>query len=380
MLRYLTAGESHGKALLAILDGIPRGLYLDIDAINHELKIRQTTYGRGARSRIESDEIEFLSGVRGGFTTGNPISFIIKNKDFWESSLDSIVGDFESKKVHRPRPGHADYAGAIKYGTNDARDVLERASARDTATRCAIGVICSEMLKKVGINLYASVLQIGKIWTNLDISRMKTKPHIADMYGVYDIAMADKFKAEIDYVKSIKDTVGGTIAVVATGMPVGIGSYTNFDQKLDAKIAHNLASLQTVKSVEFGAGVSSSSMYGSEFQDQIYYDENGEIQHSSNNAGGITGGMTNGQDIIVKCTLKPIPTVLKGLNTIDLSTHTNEQNIYERSDICHVPAACIVAKNILAYTLAEAVLSHTGAVTMEQLIERMQNAKCKMQN
>ena len=371
MLRYLTAGESHGKALVAIVDGLPRGLQIDVQAINEELKIRQTTYGRGGRSKLESDEIEFLSGLRGGTTTGNPLSFLIHNKDYWHSALNCTSGDANLKAAYRPRPGHADYAGAIKYGTIDARDVIERASARDTATRCAIGNICAQLLNHVGVQLYGVVLQIGDVKWDMNLDLVKQSLDNWDIYGVYDSEFANRIKLEIDSTKRQKDSVGGKIALIASGMPVGSGNFTSWDAKLDAKIASSLASLQTVKSVEFGLGTLVAGLKGSKMQDCLQYDDFGNILHTSNNAGGITGGMTNGNDILVQCSLKPIPTILKGLDTVDLKTETNELNLYERSDICHVPAAAIVAKNILAFTLAQELISQTGAVTLKQLLDRV---------
>ncbi|MDR1138455.1 MAG: chorismate synthase [Clostridiales bacterium] len=370
MLRYLTAGESHGKALVGILDGLPRGLTLNIDIINHELYLRQTSYGRGNRKIVENDTIEILAGVRGMVTTGNPVAFVINNVDHWQSILDPIDGDNTARSINRPRPGHADMPGMHKYGINDARDVSERASARDTATRCAIGSICNQLLQSIGINLYAAILEIGKVKVDVDIHQLKKYNH-TDIYGIFDKDTSTQIKREIDNVRLSRDTVGGKIALVANGVPIGLGSYTQHDLKLDCIIAASLISLQTVKSVEFGIGNRVVDVYGSQMQDAMYYDEFGNIRHKSNNAGGITGGMSNGNDIVVQCSLKPIPTVLKGIPTVDLSTKTNEISMYERSDICHVPAALIVAKNILAFVLTRELLNHTGAVTMQQLADRL---------
>ncbi|MCL1945098.1 MAG: chorismate synthase [Firmicutes bacterium] len=366
----MSAGESHGEALVAIIDGFPRGLRVNIDDINRELYIRQTTYGRGERSKIEQDKVHFVSGLRGGVTTGNPISFLIPNKDYWKDSLDCCDGDIRLKSVYRPRPGHADFAGVQKYGISDARDILERASARDTATRCVVGSICCQLLAQVGILLYGIILQIGNAKIDIDFGNLDTSKS-TDIYGINDSNFATRVVQEIDSAKKNKDTVGGKIAIIAKGMPIGVGSYTSYDTKLTYHISAALASLQTVKSVEFGDISNLIGSRGSNFQDCIYYDDFGDIRHASNNAGGITGGVSNGQDIIVRCGLKPIPTILKGMQTIDFATMTNEKNIYQRSDICHVPAACLVAKNILAFVLAQQLISHTGAVTVEQFSERL---------
>ncbi|MDR3021961.1 MAG: chorismate synthase [Clostridiales bacterium] len=366
-LRYLTAGESHGKALVAIIDGFPSGLKIDIEKLNTELQARQTTFGRGKRSEIECDTIQFLSGLRGTVTTGNPISFLIFNQDAW-AELDCIKGDNNAKPIHRPRPGHADYAGCVKFDTIDARNISERASARETATRCAVGIICNQLLDRLGIKVYGAVKQIGKVSTTIDIKNIEQlSKKSTKILGCYSYVDSRLMVNQIDLAMQNNDSIGGKIVLIAKGMPAGIGSYTQYDKKLSVAICAQLTSLQTVKSVEFGMGDAVSYNFGSQVHDEILYDKSGEIVHKTNHAGGITGGMTNGNDIVVSCALKPIPTILKGMNTVNFATKTNQKNTYERSDICHVPAACVVAKNLLAFTLLQALIDHTGADTVEQI-------------
>ena len=379
MLRFLTAGESHGKGLVAIIDNFPAGVKIDEDFINVKLRLRQSGYGRGARQKIETDKIEFLSGVRGGLTTGSPISFFIKNKDYenWRDRMDAYKPVSEESKIHTPRPGHADFAGSIKFGLDDIRNVLERSSARETASRVAVGAICQILLKNFGIEFASAALSIGtETGTDFSIFSIDLFDEIimrnienSELRMPYP-ELEEKTKELIDKMKAEGDTVGGLITAQAKGVPVGLGSFTQWDEKLDAHIAMSIMSIQAIKSVEIGAGVKSAYLKGSECHDSIYYkkEESDGFYRKTDNAGGIEGGMSNGEMISVICAMKPIPTLMKPyLDTVDLKTGESKKAFLERSDVCAVPAASIVVESALAFSICCFFLKKFGGDGLNEI-------------
>ena len=414
MLRFLTAGESHGKGLVTIIDNFPAGVKIDEDFINEKLKLRQSGYGRGARQKIETDKIEFLSGVRGGFTTGSPISFFIKNKDYenWRDRMDPYKSVPEESKIHTPRPGHADFAGSIKFGLDDIRNVLERSSARETASRVAVGAICQIFLKNFGIEFASAVLSIGGV--GVEAAEILADTHAAKKKGselnsdpffsetaetdrfsidIFDpsirrnienselrmlyLEYEEKAKMFIDKMKAEGDTVGGLITAQVKGVPVGLGSFTQWDEKLDAHIAMSVMSIQAIKSVEIGAGVKSAYLKGSECHDSIYCSGSGGFYRKTDNAGGIEGGMSNGEIISVTCAMKPIPTLMKPyLDTVDLNTCEAKKAFLERSDVCAVPAASIVVESALAFSICYFFLKKFGGDGFAE-IKRNYDGYCK---
>ncbi|AUM96789.1 TPA: chorismate synthase [Clostridium botulinum] len=357
MLRFLDAGESHGRALTAIIEGIPSNIHIDIDFINEELKRRQTGYGRGKRMTIEKDKVEIWSGVRANKTTGNPITLIIYNKDYnnWKELMDKEAEDKD--KIFVPRPGHGDLVGHIKYNTGDIRNVIERTSARETAIRTAVGAMCKYILKLLGIDIRSKIQSIGEIFDeNVDIYDNDVYREIEDsLLRCYNKKAEKNMMDEIDNCKKEGDTIGGSIYISVKGMPVGIGSYTQWDRKLDALLSYSIMSVQGIKAVEFGEGLDLNKR-GSTFNDEIYYDEN-NIKRKSNNAGGIEAGVSNGEDIIIKVYMKPIPSIKKTIKTINLKEKINVENRYERSDVCGVVPASIVLENVCAFEILKEILS-----------------------
>ncbi len=375
MLRFLTAGESHGKGLVTIIDNFPSGVKIDSSFINEKLRARQSGYGRGARQKIESDQVEFLSGVRGGYTTGSPISIFIKNRDFenWKERMDAFKPLSEDAKIHIPRPGHADFAGSLKYGQDDIRNILERSSARETASRVAAGALFQLLLKNFGIEFSSAVLSIGGIGDEkipeLDLFDGKILKNISRSELRMPFPEAEnEIKKNIDRIKKAGDTAGGIFIVQAKKVPPGLGSFTQWDEKLDGHIAMSLMSIQAIKSVEIGMGVKSASMKGSEFQDSIYSCGNKGFCRKSDNAGGIEGGVSNGENIIVKCAMKPIPTLMKPyLDTVDLKTGKPEKAFLERSDVCAVPAASVVGEAALAFSICLFFLKKFGGDSLKEI-------------
>ena len=343
--RFLTSGESHGKCLTAIIEGLPANLEIDINFINSELKRRQIGYGRGGRMKIESDTVEIMSGVRFGKTFGAPVTLVIKNKDFenWKKIMSDNPDDLNFDKLFSTyRPGHADYAGSVKYNQKDLRNILERSSARKTAIEVAIGAVAKLLLKQFGISCSSDVLQIGNAKTEKD------------------------FRAEIDKAKAEGDTLGGKIKVLYKNVPVGLGSYVHWDRALDGRIAQAVMSIPAVKSVAIG-NHHAYKMKGSEFHDEIFT-ENGEIVRKTNNAGGIEGGISNGENIVVTLVMKPIPTLLKPLQSVNLLTGKPEEAHFERSDTCAVEACAVVAEARIACVLANEILLKYGGDSMEELL------------
>ncbi len=372
MLRFLDAGESHGQALIAILEGIPAGLKIDLDFINSQLLLRQSGYGRGGRQKIERDRVEILSGVRFSETIGSPIAMMIKNRDHenWKDIMNPLGERNELRKVIRPRPGHADLTGYLKYDRDDIRDVLERSSARETAIRTAVGGVCELLLREVGVRLFSYVVSIGKVRAEIDVGdRELEKNTLNSPVFCPDKKATDLMIAEIEQAKRDGDSVGGVVEVLARDVVAGIGSYNQWDRKLDARLAFGLMSIQAVKAVEIGDGFKNTYRFGSEVHDEIVYD-NG-YKRKSNRAGGIEGGMSNGEDIVVRAYMKPIPTLKKGLGSVNVETHEAELSAFERSDVCAVPALSVVARAVVAFELARAYLEKFGSDTVRELTERV---------
>ncbi|MBL4934833.1 chorismate synthase [Clostridium sp. YIM B02515] len=357
MLRFLDAGESHGKALVSIIEGLPSNIKIDLDYINSELGRRQKGYGRGARMKIEQDKAQIWSGVRGMVTTGSPITMVIYNKDYdnWKDILESKPE--EDKKITVPRPGHGDLVGFLKYKTGDIRDVIERTSARETAIRTAVGALCKSILEELDITIRSKVNSIGTIQDEeadlFDNSNYKIIEE--SELRCYNKNIEAKMKNQIDICKENGDTIGGSIFISMKGIPAGIGSYSQWDRKLDAVLSFAVMSVQGIKAIEFGNGLSQS-LTGSRFNDEIYY-ENNKIERKTNNCGGIEAGVSNGENIELKAFMKPIPTVRQSIASIDLKTKTNVTNRYERSDVCGVVPASIVLENVCAFEILKEMLN-----------------------
>jgi chorismate synthase len=367
MFRFETAGESHGECLLATLTGLPAGIPISLDAINHELWRRQQGFGRGGRMKIETDRAEMVAGVRQGQTIGSPIGIIIRNSDWknWTESLPVEAGDPEKHKpVSRPRPGHADLAGAIKYNFPEARYILERASARETTARVAVGGVCKAYLAEFGIEVLSHVIAVGSqrmerqaSWD--EIVALSQKSEV--LLGCVDPDEEGKMKALVDEAYRTGDTIGGIFEVVAHGLPPGLGSHITWDSRLDGKLAQAIVSMQAVKGVEIGEAEEGSQSFGSKVQDTIHYaKEERRFFRGNNRAGGIEGGMTNGQDLRVRGFLKPISTLRRPLESVDLVTRDSALAAYERSDVCVVPAAGVIGEAMVAIVLAGALVEKFG--------------------
>ncbi len=366
MLRYLTAGESHGPQLTAIIEGLPAGLEISVEAINQDLARRQQGYGRGGRMKIETDKVEILSGVRWGETLGSPVTLAVTNRDWvnWSEKMspDARFRD-NSIAVTCPRPGHADLTGAIKYNHRDARNILERSSARETAVRVAVGGVAKELLKSFDISVHGFVSELGGIKSErgaLSYSEMIKKAATSELF-TFDAAAESKMKLHIDAMKTAGDSVGGIVEVIVTGAPPGLGSYVQWDRKLDARLAMALMSIQAIKGVEVGIGFNAAATPGSTVHDAIYYEEkNCTFRRSTNRAGGIEGGMSNGETIVVRAAMKPIPTLYTPLKTVDINSKVAIDATVERSDVCAVPAASVVAEAVVAIEIAAAFLDKFG--------------------
>ncbi len=375
MLRFVTAGESHGQALIAWISGLPAGLPIDLEFIGRELHRRQLGFGRGGRQRIEKDAADILSGVRHGKTIGAPIAVRIENRDWknWEKALpveDAGGADDLQRRLTAPRPGHADLAGALKFNIHDARYVLERASARETAARVAAGAFAKLLLRQFGANVLSHTIAVGHVRLDRDADWSEIEAVCNDLESplrCIDPSTQEKMKAEVDHVLRAGDSVGGIFEVVARGTPPGLGSHAQWDEKLDAKIARAVMSIQAVKAVEIGTGVANATSYGSQVQDEIRYEGNDKRFHrSSNRAGGLEGGITNGENIIVRGYLKPISTLRRALLTADLNSKEPIKAAYERSDVCVVPAAGVVGEAMVAFVLAGAFLEKFGGDSLDE--------------
>lgn len=375
MFRFTTAGESHGKALVAIVEGLPAGLPIDVDQINHELWRRQQGYGRGARMKIEQDRTEILSGVRHGLTLGSPLSMLIENKD-WENWNEVMAVDEreiapeKSRRVKRPRPGHADLAGGLKYDAHDLRNVLERASARETAARVACGAIARQLLANFGIEIRSHVIQLGGIPDQpleLTFDQISAIPEDSPL-NCADTNIEQKMIELIDQKKSEGDTLGGVFEVVARKVPPGLGSHTSWDEKLDGRLAQAIMSIHAVKAVAIGAGLEASSLPGSEVHDEISYnEETKEFIRETNRAGGLEGGVTNGEEIRARGHLKPISTLRRALRSVDIDTKQEEKAAFERSDITVVPAAGVIGEAMVALVLSKAMREKFGGDSLGEM-------------
>jgi len=374
-IRFLTAGESHGKALLCILEGIPANLELSSEYINRELQRRQKGYGRGGRMKIESDRVEFLSGLRFEKTLGSPISMAIWNKD-WENWSDKMAYEGEAPEsvvpFSRPRPGHADLAGGIKYNQKDLRNILERASARETAARVAVGAVCKRFLEEFGIRIGSYVISIGALKPEIKEEDLLKRHELAENSQVRfpDPSNDEEFTKLIDEAKERGESLGGVFEVFAIGVPPGLGSHIQWDKRIDGKIAQAMMSIQAIKGVEIGLGFESARRFGSEVHDEIGWSEEKGYFRYSNNLGGTEGGITNGMPIVVRCAMKPIPTLTKPLRSVDISTREGVRAGKERSDVVAVPAASVVGEAMLAIVLADALLEKLGGDFMEEVKER----------
>ena len=380
MLRFLTAGESHGKGLVIILDGVPAGVGFTGEIIARDLRERQKGYGRGNRQKIESDCGEIISGVRFGLTTGAPVCVMIKNRDYdnWKEIL-AVEGSGRGiKEFNVPRPGHADLSGGIKYGHHDFRNVLERASARETAARVVSGSLSRAILKEIGIDVFGYVINIAGVLTDddsgLDIIGVKSRIEAVNKkYGAElrfpGINEAPVIIRKIEDASREGDTLGGVVKVLTSPLPAGLGDFSQRDKKLDASIAASLMSIQAIKGVEFGLGFNAAGAPGSKVHDRIYHSKARGYYRNSNNAGGIEGGMSNGSPVAVKAVMKPISTVKKGMDSVNVKTRKKTATVYERSDICAVPAASIVAQAAVAFEIANACLVKFGGATMREFVE-----------
>ncbi|MFL4424425.1 chorismate synthase [Streptococcus uberis] len=380
-MRYLTAGESHGPSLTTIIEGIPSGLELSSEVINLELKRRQGGYGRGARMTIENDKVSITSGVRHGKTTGAPITLIIENKDHKKWTDIMAVEDLSDKlkrkrKVIHPRPGHADLVGGIKYGYSDLRNALERSSARETAARVAVGAVAKCLLSQLGIETMHHVSVFGGVTIDipetLTYEELRTKAQKSEL-SIVNSEQEVEIKTYIDQIKKDGDTLGGVVQTIVTGVPVGLGSYVQWDKKLDAKLAQAVMSINAFKGVEFGEGFAMGYQKGSEVMDEIIWSEEEGYSRKSNHLGGFEGGVTNGQPLLIKGVMKPIPTLYKPLQSVNIETHQPYKASVERSDPTALPAAGVVMENVVATVLAQEILEKFSSDTMKELTKAFQD-------
>ncbi|MCZ0754441.1 chorismate synthase [Anoxybacillus sp. J5B_2022] len=381
-MRYLTAGESHGPQLTAILEGVPAGLSLLKEHIDIELQRRQKGYGRGRRMQIEKDEVHILSGVRHGQTLGSPITLVVENRDWkhWTNimAIEPTEEEEVKRKVTRPRPGHADLNGAMKYGHRDMRNVLERSSARETTMRVAAGAVAKRILAELGIRVAGHVLEIGGVRaTNVAYESLEQLQHVTEQSPVrcFDEEAAVKMMEAIDQAKENGDSIGGIVEVIVEGMPAGVGSYVHYDRKLDAKIAAAIVSINAFKGVEFGIGFEAARLPGSQVHDEIIWSEAEGFRRRTNRAGGFEGGMTTGMPIVVRGVMKPIPTLYKPLASVDIDTKEPFAASIERSDSCAVPAASVVAEAVVAWEIAAAIVDQFGQDRMDLIKENIENMR-----
>ena len=382
-MKYLTSGETHGKCLNAIIEGLPANFEIEENFINEELKKRQIGYGRGGRMQIENDSVKIKSGIRFGKTLGSPICLEIKNKDFenWQNVMatekidfsdEEIIHQISEKSITKPRPAHADLTGALKYNFDDIRNVLERSSARETAARTAIGAICQQILKPFGVTFLSHVTEIGGVKAKeLSCNEIIKNPE-NDLLCV-DSDAYEQMKKRIDEAKEQGDTLGGKIQIIVKNLPIGLGSYTHWDRKIDGLLAQALMSIQAVKAVEFGAGTEYAKLSGSNIHDEIIY--NNGFKRTTNNAGGVEGGMTNGEDLVINITMKAIPTMKKPLKTVDIKSKEEQEAHFERSDTCAVSACSVVAKNVCATVLCDEFLKKFGGDSFNEIKTNFENYK-----
>ena len=376
-LKFLTAGESHGQGLLGILDGIPAGLEISEDYIGIQLARRQMGYGRGGRMKIEKDRARIWGGVRHGLSLGAPVGLIVRNKDWenWTKKMSVSPVDDETRKVTLPRPGHADLAGVQKYGFDDIRNVLERSSARETTMRVALGSVCRKLLEDVGIEVGSHVVEIHDVKDQSAFPDDLSPNQLSDNVDASPVRCLDKdaeasMMATIDDAKKTGDSVGGIFEVIAAGLPYGLGAHTQWDRKLQTRISAMMMSVNAFKGIEVGGGFGGAEKFGSEVHDEIGHDGK-KFTRYSNNAGGIEGGMSNAQPIVLRMAMKPIPTLIKPLRSVDIHTKEEKDAHKERTDSCAVPAASIIAESMLCFVLADALLEKFGGDSMEQLKAHM---------
>jgi chorismate synthase len=373
MLRFFTAGESHGPCLTAILEGCPAGFAIDVAAIDHDLWRRQQGYGRGGRMKIEKDEVAIRSGVRWGETLGSPVTLVVENRDWknWQKKMSPDPADRDPRlAVTRPRPGHADLTGVLKYNHDDVRNVLERASARETTARVAVGAFCKQMLAPFGVRVLGWVAEIGGIAAD----HSKLSPHeIFERAESSAVRMADagaeeRIVAAIDQCKERGDTLGGVVEVVTTGLPPGLGSHAHYDRKIDGRLGGALLSLQSAKGVEVGLGFRMARLPGSQVHDEIFFDETSKaFVRRSNNAGGTEGGMTSGATLAVRVAFKPLSTLMSPLHSVDLRSKTEAKATIERSDVCAIPAAAVIAESVVAFEIARAFFEKFGGDSLVEI-------------
>ena len=372
MLRLLTAGESHGQAWVVIMDGFPANLPIQADEINFQLSRRQKGYGRGGRMKIEQDRVEILSGIRAGKTIGSPVALKIDNKDWdnWKKIMDVAQDDLgQTKVVHHPRPGHADLPGGLKYNHDDLRNILERASARETAARVAGGALCKKLLQSFGIETGGHVVDLGGVRIGPDrppLAEIRRRAEASELRCI-DPDRERAMRERIDDAKRQGDSLGGILEVIAAGLPVGPGSHTHLGRRLDGRLAQALMSLQAIKGVEIGMGFAMADRFGSEVHDEIFYEKKRGFFRKRNNAGGLEGGMTNGEPMVIRAVMKPLSTLMKPLSSVNIVDKAPHQATVERSDVTAVPAACVIAENILAFTLADAFLEKFGGDSLEEI-------------
>jgi len=374
MLRFLTAGESHGQCLTAIVEGLPAGLQIDVQVINRDLRRRQGGYGRGARMTIEEDRVQILSGVLYGRSTGAPVAICIENKDWanWRERWQS--GNLPRFTV--PRPGHADHAGMVKYDMSDARPISERASARETAARVAIGAVARQLLAGFTISVGSYVTEIGGIAADLPDQSHAKLWALAEANDLRcpDRLAADLMRQQIDQAREDGDSLGGVFVISATGIPVGLGSHVHWDRRLDARLVRAVMSIPAIKGVEIGPAFENARRPGTQVHDEMYLDDKGGITRHTNRAGGFEGGMTNGMPIVVRAAMKPIPTTVTPLRSVDLATAEPAWTQYQRSDVCAVPAASVVGEAMVAWTLAGALVEKLGGDSVDEMRSRIEKA------
>lgn len=367
-LRFLTAGESHGPSLTAILEGIPAGLSLKLENINRDLARRQKGYGRGGRMKIETDTVRILSGVRFGETIGSPITLSVENRDWqnWQERM-AAFGEAHGEKVTAARPGHADLTGVRKYAREDIRDILERASARETAMRVAVGAVAKELLFALGVTVESAVLDIGGVAADAAKRETGAAHKAVSELNCFDAEAEERMKEKIRAAKEAGDTLGGIFEVRITGAPLGLGSHIQWDRRLDARFAAAMMSIQAIKGVEIGAGFGYAALPGSEAHDEMFLGENDSVVRRTNRAGGLEGGMTNGEDIVIRAVMKPIPTLMKPLHSVDIEKKEPVLASKERSDVCAVPAASVVGEAMAAFVLAEAFIEKFDSDNMRDM-------------
>lgn len=386
-LRYLTAGETHGPQLTAIIEGLPSNLLLNFEELNFQLLRRQKGYGRGRRMQIEKDTAQIVGGVRHGSTTGAPVALVVENKDWthWKNimNIEPIPGsDEEKRRVNRPRPGHADLNGGLKYNLTDLRNVLERSSARETAARVAVGAVARQLLGAFGVKIAGQVIRIGEIEApanQLSVDELIAQTEESSV-RVVDKETEQKMEAYIDKIKEEGDSIGGIVECIVEGLPVGLGSHVQSDRKLDGAIAGAVMSINAFKGVEIGIGFEAGKLRGSQVHDEIMYEASQGYYRASNRLGGFEGGMTNGMPVVVRGVMKPIPTLYKPLQSVDIDTKEAFTAQVERSDACAVPAACVVLENVVAWEIAKAFLDKFGGDSMEEIRANYNNYLAQLES